>query len=161
MLFIPLGINFYMRRYKRKFSLLKRQFMRYYPDYLIFLVVFICIFAIFNVGFFIASVKRILHAPDGKIDWHDWKLIDEDDHRTGLGEHGEAAYLSFYPDSTKQVNDTHGFNGYLSDRVALNRSLKDLRPAEYVQCFALYQFNFNKLFCCFFSLEIFHFQMQI
>lgn len=67
-----------------------------------------------------------------KIDWHDWNLIAEDQFRTGIGEHGEAAYLKFYPASTKQINDTHGYNGYLSDKIALNRSLKDLRPKQYV-----------------------------
>lgn len=67
-----------------------------------------------------------------KIDWHDWNLIAEDQFRTGIGEHGDAAYLNFYPASTKQINETHGYNGYLSDKIALNRSLKDLRPKQYV-----------------------------
>lgn len=66
-----------------------------------------------------------------KIDWHNWSLIAEDMLRTGIGEQGEGAYLPFYPASTKQINDTHGYNGYLSDKIALNRSLKDLRPKEY------------------------------
>lgn len=65
-----------------------------------------------------------------RIDWHDWKLIEEENSRSGLGEHGEPAYLSFYPDYSKDINDTVGYNGYLSDKIALNRSLKDLRPAE-------------------------------
>lgn len=62
------------------------------------------------------------------IDWHDWKLIDKDSLRIGLGEHGQPAYLPFYPAYTKDINDTVGYNGYLSDKIALNRSLKDLRP---------------------------------
>lgn len=132
---IPCGNNFIIRKYKRKISLIKRQFLRYYPDFYIYLVIFIFIFtiiAVSNLGFFIASLKRLFHGSGGKIDWHDWSLIDEDERRYGLGELGEPAYLPFYPNSTKEINDTHGFNGYLGDQIALNRSLKDLRPAEYV-----------------------------
>lgn len=132
---IRLEANLLLRKYKRKLSVLKRQFVRYYPDFYIYFVIIIFIFTIFavsNAGFFITSIKRLFHSSNGKIDWHDWKLIDEDDRRTGLGEHGESAYLHWYPDATKQINDTHGFNGYLGDKIALNRSLKDLRPVEYV-----------------------------
>lgn len=67
-------------------------------------------------------------AKHKKIDWHDWKLIEEENGRTGLGEHGEAAYLPYYPPYTKDINETVGYNGFLSDKIALNRSLKDLRP---------------------------------
>lgn len=138
---IQFGANLIMRKYKRKFSVLRRQLWRYNSDFYIYFVIIVFIFTIFavsNAGFFFASIKRLFHGSDGKIDWHDWKLIDEEDRRTGLGEHGEPAYLPSYPDMTKQINDTHGFNGYLSDKIALNRSIKDLRPVEYVeQCFAL------------------------
>lgn len=67
-----------------------------------------------------------------RIDWHDWELIEQDERRTGLGEHGVAAYLDFYPPESKDINDTVGYNGYLSDRIALNRSIRDLRPTELV-----------------------------
>lgn len=133
---IQLGAHLIMRKYKRKLSVVKRQLRRHYPDLYIYLVIIIFIFTIFvvsNAGFFIASIKRLFHGSAGKIDWHDWKLIDEDDRRTGPGEHGEPAYLKWYPEISKQINDTHGFNGYLGDKIALNRSLKDLRPVEYVQ----------------------------
>lgn len=140
---IQLEQNFIIRKYKRKLSLIKHQLLRSYPNFKIYFVIFIFILTILvvsNAGFFIASINRLFRSADGKIDWHDWQLIDEDEHRTGLGEHGEAAHLPFYPDSTKEINDTHGFNGYLGDAIALNRSLKDLRPPEYVyykHCFAL------------------------
>lgn len=65
-----------------------------------------------------------------KIDWHDWELIKADKQRTGIGEHGEAAHLSTYPENSKNINETYGYNGYLSDRIALDRSLKDLRPIQ-------------------------------
>lgn len=74
--------------------------------------------------------KRLPQTEEDKIDWHDWKLIKEEEMRTGLGEHGEQAYLDSYPAYTKEINRTFGYNGYLSDKIALNRSLKDLRPAE-------------------------------
>lgn len=67
-----------------------------------------------------------------RIDWHDWELIKQDKSRKGLGEHGVAAYLNSYPPEYKDIIDTVGYNGYLSDKIALNRSLKDLRPKEYV-----------------------------
>lgn len=63
-----------------------------------------------------------------KIDWHDWALIEEENERNGPGEHGEPAYLSFYPSYSRDINETVGYNGFLSDNIALNRSLKDLRP---------------------------------
>lgn len=69
---------------------------------------------------------------NNRIDWHDWKLIDEDDQRIGIGEHGKSEFFWSYPKHTKKINDTHGYNGFLSDRIALNRSLKDLRPRECV-----------------------------
>lgn len=72
--------------------------------------------------------QRFSQANANKIDWHDWNLIEEEKSRTGLGEHGEKAYLDFYPPHTKEINATFGYNGYLSDKIALNRSLKDLRP---------------------------------
>lgn len=63
-----------------------------------------------------------------RIDWHDWKLIEMEASRSGLGEHGAAAYLSSYPPHSKDINETFGYNGYLSDKISLNRSLRDLRP---------------------------------
>lgn len=72
--------------------------------------------------------KKLLATEVQKIDWHDWELIEQDKYRSGLGEQGEPAYLSFYPSYSKDINDTVGYNGYLSDKMALNRSLKDLRP---------------------------------
>lgn len=70
------------------------------------------------------------HFSDEKIDWHDWNLINKDNTRRGLGEQGEKAYLTYYPAHTKDINDSVGYNGYLSDKIALDRSLKDLRPPQ-------------------------------
>lgn len=78
------------------------------------------LFRRFGKTFRITGVERI--------DWHDWKLIKLEESQFGLGEHGAAAHLSFYPPYSKDINETCGYNGYLSDKIALNRSLRDLRP---------------------------------
>lgn len=80
-------------------------------------------------------LKFVLNVPPKKIDridWHDWELMEQDKHRKGLGEHGLAAYSNSYPPEYKDIIDTVGYNGYLSDKIALNRSLKDLRPSALV-----------------------------
>lgn len=67
-----------------------------------------------------------------KIDWHDWDAIEKEEMRNGLGEHGQPAYLSTYPLESGDINDTFGYNGHLSDKIALDRSLNDLRPKQCV-----------------------------
>lgn len=63
-----------------------------------------------------------------KIDWHDYKYMDFEKHRTGIGEHGEAGYLDPKDEKErKRLFSQNGFNGLLSDRIALNRSVKDIR----------------------------------
>lgn len=66
-----------------------------------------------------------------RIDWHDWDLIDADSLRNGIGEQGIAAYLpEEYPEVSKHMNVTFGYNGYLSETIALDRALPDLRPKQ-------------------------------
>lgn len=74
--------------------------------------------------------QQITTATVERVDWHDWQMIEKENLRTGIGEHGEPAYLSYYPPFSKDIIDTVGYNGYLSDKIALNRSLRDLRPVE-------------------------------
>ena len=83
-----------------------------------------------NRRFLVTEEHQITAAAVERVDWHDWQLIEKENSRTGIGEHGEPAYLSFYPPYSKDIMDTVGYNGYLSDKIALNRSLKDLRPVE-------------------------------
>lgn len=92
-------------------------------DLLLFVI---CLTAI--LGVFYDMVRR--YSKLGRIDWHDWELIEQDKLLTGLGEQGAPAYLSSYPPYSKDINDTFGYNGYLSDRISLTRSLKDVRPHE-------------------------------
>lgn len=101
---------------------------------ILFLISVLVIFAVsknvfkkFNQRLSVKEGERSLKEEE-QIDWHDWKLIEKDSLRSGLGEHGMPAYLPFYPPYSKEINDTVGYNGYLSDKIALNRSLKDLRP---------------------------------
>lgn len=75
-------------------------------------------------------ILAVVHGDGERIDWHDWQLIEAEQKQRGIGEMGHGAYLPYYPAYSKAINDTHGYNGYLSDRIALNRSLKDLRPKE-------------------------------
>lgn len=63
-----------------------------------------------------------------KKDYHDYGYIKLESLQTGLGEHGLPANLP--PELEKEKDDVYkvnGFNGRLSDEIALNRSLKDIR----------------------------------
>nr|CAD7447824.1 unnamed protein product [Timema bartmani] len=63
-----------------------------------------------------------------KIDWHDYAVILSDSKRKGKGEQGKPAYLSPDDTSLKQtLYKVNGFNAALSDEIALNRSLPDIR----------------------------------
>jgi len=63
-----------------------------------------------------------------KIDWHDRKLIEAEAKQKGIGEQGKAAFLPAEDnDKKEQLYKVNGFNGLLSDRIALNRSLPDIR----------------------------------
>ncbi|KAL7300852.1 hypothetical protein TKK_0006410 [Trichogramma kaykai] len=68
---------------------------------------------------------------EGKIDWHDYKGIQEDDKRTGVGEHGKPASLSPLMNEIEEaLYKVNGFNGALSDQISLNRSIPDIRHPE-------------------------------
>lgn len=100
---------------------------------LYFSIIISLIILLMNLDSIVQTLKDyISREEDIRIDWHNWSQIDEEEQRTGIGEHGEGTFLWTYPSYTKQINDTHGYNGYLSDKIALNRSLKDLRPKKYV-----------------------------
>ena len=63
-----------------------------------------------------------------KIDWHDYRLIDAEKRQKGVGEQGKPAYLSPSEDAKKEeLYKVNGFNGHLSDKIALNRSVPDIR----------------------------------
>lgn len=77
-------------------------------------------------GAFFMGTKK--NAKRIKIDWHDYKFIEAEKLRVGTGEHGVPASLpSGLESERKQLFDQNGFNALLSDRIALNRSVKDIR----------------------------------
>lgn len=53
---------------------------------------------------------------------------------TGNGEHGVPAVLPINHNETteKYLYDVNGFNGYLSDLIALDRAVPDIRHPELV-----------------------------
>jgi polypeptide N-acetylgalactosaminyltransferase len=72
--------------------------------------------------------KDITVTEHVKIDWHDRKLIEAEAKQKGIGEQGKAAFLPAEDnDKKEQLYKVNGFNGLLSDRIALNRSLPDIR----------------------------------
>lgn len=63
-----------------------------------------------------------------KIDWHNYNLIEKDSKRTGPGEQGVPAFLSsLESDNYEKLFRVNGFNAALSDKIALDRSLPDIR----------------------------------
>lgn len=79
-------------------------------------------------AFFMGTDKNVKHI---KIDWHDYKFIGAEQQRSGVGEHGAPAFLpTDMEDERKRLFDQNGFNALLSDKIALNRSVKDIRHKE-------------------------------
>lgn len=63
-----------------------------------------------------------------RIDWHDYELIKADESRKGIGEGGKAENLD--PSEKREQEKLfhqNGFNALLSDKIALNRSIVDIR----------------------------------
>lgn len=80
------------------------------------------------LAFLILRYRGKKKITSDRIDWHDWDFIEQEAVRDGIGEHGAKAFLDNYPNISELINMTQGYNGYLSDEIALNRALKDLRP---------------------------------
>ncbi|KAL1494762.1 hypothetical protein ABEB36_010308 [Hypothenemus hampei] len=63
-----------------------------------------------------------------KIDWHNYNLIERDAKRTGPGEQGVPAYLnSVESENYEKLFRVNGFNAALSDKIALDRAVPDIR----------------------------------
>lgn len=79
-------------------------------------------------AFFNGQTKNVL---EKMIDWHDYPFILQEKNRTGIGEHGVSAHLSPHDEEERRrVFNQNGFNGLLSDRISLNRSVADIRHKE-------------------------------
>ncbi|CAG9541129.1 unnamed protein product [Cercopithifilaria johnstoni] len=65
----------------------------------------------------------------GKKDWHDYKSMERDAVRQGPGEGGEPVVVA--SDELKKLRDdlyrVNGYDAYVSDLIALDRSVKDIR----------------------------------
>ncbi|KAK9876631.1 hypothetical protein WA026_014010 [Henosepilachna vigintioctopunctata] len=72
--------------------------------------------------------EEVLILSSEKIDWHNYDLIELDSKRQGPGEQGKPAFLS-----TNEMNNyeklykVNGFNAALSDKIAIDRSVPDIR----------------------------------
>lgn len=65
------------------------------------------------------------------MDWHDYDFLEYEAGRKGLGERGVAAYTPVGTEKeVARQRAIYGYNAYLSDLIALNRSVADLRPPE-------------------------------
>ncbi|XP_059160753.1 polypeptide N-acetylgalactosaminyltransferase-like 6 [Physella acuta] len=66
------------------------------------------------------------------VDWNDYRLMQEDANRTGLGEHGDAVDLGKIKkleENETKLNAKYKYNVVLSDMISLERSIGDLRTA--------------------------------
>nr|CAI5852419.1 unnamed protein product [Callosobruchus analis] len=72
--------------------------------------------------------RNVEHVDNEKIDWHDYERIKRDALRKGPGEQGVPAYLD--QTETKNYDELYkvnGFNAALSDKIALDRAVPDIR----------------------------------
>lgn len=80
-------------------------------------------------GFF----RRTRNRNGEKVDWHDYKMIAEEEQREGPGEHGEAVtLLTNETEINKKIFDENGYNAYISDKISVNRSVTKCRHPECV-----------------------------
>lgn len=95
---------------------------------------FILLVLIYSVLFSIYLITKLRSTnqwpinQESKIDWHDYRSIDQDKLRKGIGENGSEAKL---PKSLEILKDVlfkeNGFNAALSDLISVNRSIPDIR----------------------------------
>ncbi|KAG5669574.1 hypothetical protein PVAND_017461 [Polypedilum vanderplanki] len=81
----------------------------------------------------LSSFFRHTHNKENiKIDWHDYKFIDEESTREGPGEHGSAYnQISVEEENLNQrLFDENGYYGLISDKISINRSVADLRHTD-------------------------------
>lgn len=71
------------------------------------------------------------HLSDEKIDWHNYAFVDEESERVGRGEHGKGDKLGDDEDAEYDaLFKQNGYNAVLSDKISVNRSVKDIRHKE-------------------------------
>ncbi|XP_022920151.1 putative polypeptide N-acetylgalactosaminyltransferase 10 [Onthophagus taurus] len=62
-----------------------------------------------------------------KIDWHNYDLIEKDKKRTGIGEQGKEVKNPQNIPNYDKLFKVNGFNAALSDQIALDRAIPDIR----------------------------------
>lgn len=73
--------------------------------------------------------RRSHNIEKTKIDWHDYKFIENEMKRVGPGEKGEAVN-EVEPDEealSQRLFDENGYYGLISDKISVNRSVADIR----------------------------------
>ncbi|XP_050503790.1 N-acetylgalactosaminyltransferase 6 [Diabrotica virgifera virgifera] len=83
-----------------------------------------------NIGIEPLAPEEVALIDNEKIDWHDYDRIKRDALRTGRGEQGKPEHL--YSNETDQYDalyKVNGFNALLSDKIALDRAIPDIRHA--------------------------------
>ncbi|VDM39734.1 unnamed protein product [Toxocara canis] len=100
-------------------------------------------------GVFIGDQRKEMQVEDGadpfatyknlgKKDWHDYAAMDEESRRVGPGEGGKPVAIPSDPETKKKQEDrfkdelyrANGYDAFVSDLIALNRSVKDIRHKE-------------------------------
>jgi polypeptide N-acetylgalactosaminyltransferase len=82
--------------------------------------------------FYIEPLSSFFRRPRNiqniKIDWHDYKFIEHERNRVGPGESGSAVNVNPNEEELNQrLFDENGYNGLVSDKISVNRSIQDLR----------------------------------
>ncbi|XP_030372268.1 N-acetylgalactosaminyltransferase 6-like [Scaptodrosophila lebanonensis] len=85
-------------------------------------------------------------------DWHDYKAMERDAKREGVGENGTRAKLD---GSTRDLENKlfakNIFNALLSDYISVNRSVPDIRPKECKKKLYLKKLPLVSIIICFFN----------
>ncbi|KAI7815551.1 N-acetylgalactosaminyltransferase [Rhyzopertha dominica] len=72
--------------------------------------------------------KQEVAVGNEKIDWHDYEAMQRDSLRKGIGEQGKPAHLTAADsDKYEKLFKENGFNAALSDQIALDRAVPDIR----------------------------------
>jgi polypeptide N-acetylgalactosaminyltransferase len=73
--------------------------------------------------------RRIRNVENIKLDWHDYNFIEYETKRIGPGEQGKGVneVNPEEEDLNQRLFDENGYNGLISDKISVNRSIVDLR----------------------------------
>lgn len=76
------------------------------------------------------SYFRFKHSHETK-DWHDYKTIEIESLRRGVGENGKPVYVTKDEEElSRKIFEENKHNGLVSDKIARDRSIPDTRPLE-------------------------------